>query len=119
MLEHDLKDDVRAFWNRSSCGEVYADGTSEMTYYESHALKRFELEPYIRDFAAFQDGQGKKVLEIGVGMGADHVEWAKSHPKTLSGIDLTSRSVEHARKRLSIYGFESEVRVGDAEALPY
>jgi ubiquinone/menaquinone biosynthesis C-methylase UbiE len=119
MIEHDLKNDVKAFWDRSSCGEVYASGSSEIEYYESHSLKRFELEPYIRDFASFNEGRDRDVLEIGVGMGADHVEWAKSKPSTLSGIDLTPRSVEHTQKRLAIYGFVSDVRVGDAEALPY
>lgn len=119
MVKSNAKRNVMEFWDRASCGEVYARGNSEVDYYESHAQKRFALEPYIRDFARFGDGQGKDVLEIGVGMGGDHVEWAKSKPRSLSGIDLTPRSAEHTRKRLSIYGLTSEVRVGDAEALPY
>jgi ubiquinone/menaquinone biosynthesis C-methylase UbiE len=119
MIEMDAKQSVMEFWDRSSCGEVYATGGSEVEYYESHSQKRFELEPYIRDFAGFGDGQGKDVLEIGVGMGGDHVEWAKSKPRSLAGIDLTPRAVEHTRKRLSIYGLTSEVRVSDAEALPF
>jgi len=119
MVELDAKQSVMEFWDRASCGEVYATGQSEIEYYERHAQRRFDLEPYIRDFARFGDGQGKDVLEIGVGMGGDHVEWAKSKPRSLSGIDLTPRSAEHTRKRLSLYGLASEVRVGDAEALPY
>jgi ubiquinone/menaquinone biosynthesis C-methylase UbiE len=119
MIKLDSKQSVMEFWDRSSCGEVYATGSSEVAYYETHARKRFELEPYIRDFARFSDGQEKDVLEVGVGMGGDHVEWAKSKPRSLSGIDLTPRSAEHTRKRLSLYGLTSDVRVGDAEALPY
>ncbi|MEQ1847689.1 MAG: class I SAM-dependent methyltransferase, partial [Nitrospira sp.] len=119
MIEIDAKQNVREFWDRSSCGEVYARGNSELEYYESHAQQRFELEPYIRDFARFGDGRGKDVLEVGIGMGGDHVEWAKSKPRSLSGIDLTPRSAEHTQKRLSLYGLTSDVRVGDAEALPY
>jgi ubiquinone/menaquinone biosynthesis C-methylase UbiE len=115
----DLKTQVRDFWDNKSCGEVYAIGHSEKDYYESHSRARYELEPYIDKFARFHEGKGKDVLEIGVGMGADHVEWAKSQPLTLTGIDLTPRAVEHARKRLDIYGLKSEVRVGDAEKLPF
>ncbi|HUT51931.1 MAG TPA: class I SAM-dependent methyltransferase [bacterium] len=115
----DLKQQVKEFWNRRSCGEVYADGDSEMDYYESHRRARFELEPYIAGFARFEEARGKDVLEIGVGMGADHVEWARYGPKSLSGIDMTPRAVEHTARRLRLYGLHSDVRVADAEALPF
>ena len=52
-------------------------------------------------------------------MGADFIEWAKSSPKSLTGIDLTPRAVEHTKKRLAIYGFQANVEVADAENLPY
>ena len=117
--EADLKTQVRNFWDDKSCGEVYATGQSERDYYESHSRARYELEPYIRDFAKFHEGQGKDVLEIGIGMGADHIEWAKSQPHSLTGIDLTPRAIEHTTKRMTIYGLKSEVGVGDAEKLPF
>jgi SAM-dependent methyltransferase len=117
--EADLKTQVRDFWDERSCGEVYATGQSERDYYESHSRARYELEPYLHDFARFYEGQGKDVLEIGVGMGADHIEWARSQPRSLTGIDLTPRAVEHTRKRLTLYGLKSEVFVGDAEKLPF
>jgi len=117
--EVELKTLVRDFWDASSCGEVYAAGQSERSYYESHRKARYDLEPYLRDFARFNEGAGKDVLEIGVGMGADHVEWARVHPRSLTGIDLTPRAVEHTRKRLAIYGFESDVRLGDAERMSF
>jgi ubiquinone/menaquinone biosynthesis C-methylase UbiE len=118
-IEDDLKGRVRDFWDDASCGEVYASGQSERDYYESHSNARYELEPYILDFAKFNEGQGKDVLEIGVGMGADHIEWAKAKPHLLVGIDLTPRAVEHTKNRLTIYGLESEVKVADAEKLPF
>jgi ubiquinone/menaquinone biosynthesis C-methylase UbiE len=115
----DRKSPVREFWNQGSCGEVYAQGSSELEYYESHRAARYRLEPYIRDFAKFPEGRGGDVLEIGVGMGADHVEWAKSDPLSLTGVDLTPRAVEHTQKRLALYGLRSDVQVGDAEQLPF
>lgn len=114
-----LKDQVKDFWEDGSCGEVYATGQSELEYYEVHRKARYALEPYIPVFAKFHEGEGKDVLEIGVGMGADHVEWAKSNPKTLTGIDLTSRAVEHTQKRLKQYALDSDVKPGDAENLPF
>jgi SAM-dependent methyltransferase len=59
------------------------------------------------------------VLEIGVGMGADHLEWARSSPRSLTGVDLTQRAVDHTRRPLSPYGFEARVQTADAERLPF
>lgn len=114
-----LKDQVKDFWEDGSCGEVYATGETDLEYFETHRKTRYTLEPYLPLFAKFEEGTGKDVLEVGVGMGADHVEWAKSKPNSLTGVDLTSRAVEHTKKRLSVYGFHSKVVVGDAENLPF
>jgi len=114
-----LKHSVREFWNRQSCGEVYAGAGEERARYETHAEARYALEPYLPEFARFSDGAGRDVLEIGVGMGADHVEWARSRPRSLAGVDLTPRAVDHTGRRLALYGLESDLRVADAEALPF
>jgi len=117
--QSELKIRVRDFWEEKSCGEVYATGQSEKEYYESHAKARYDLEPYILDFAKFHEGRGKDVLEIGVGMGSDYVQWAKSAPRSLTGIDLTPRAIEHTRKRLAVYSLEPVIKVADAEGLPF
>jgi ubiquinone/menaquinone biosynthesis C-methylase UbiE len=110
---------VGAFWERASCGEVYADGTTERDRFEAQARARYEMEPFIFPFARFEEAAGRDVLEIGVGMGADHLEWARARPRTLTGVDLTERAVEHTRRRLSLYGFDARVRTADAERLPF
>lgn len=115
----DLKASVQAFWDAASCGEVYASGSSERERYESHAQARYSLEPYIADFANFATGRGCDVLEVGVGMGADHAEWARSGPRTLTGVDLTPRAIGHTKTRLGILDRTSRLLVGDAENLPF
>jgi SAM-dependent methyltransferase len=117
--QQSLKTQVQEFWDKASCGEVYATGESEKAQYEAQAEARYTLEPYLKTFAQFPAAAGKDVLEIGVGMGADHLELAKAGPRTLSGVDLTPRAIEHTHKRLDIYGLPSELRVGDAENLPF
>jgi len=114
----ELKVAVRDFWQTASCGEVYALGDSLEAQFADHSKARYELEPYIRDFAGF-DGAGKDVLEVGVGMGADHVEWAKSRPARLVGIDFTPRAVEWTSKRIELAGLSSQLQVDDAENLPF
>jgi SAM-dependent methyltransferase len=110
---------VQEFWNRRSCGEVYGTGNSLADQHDAQARARYELEPYIFDFARFADGRGKDVLEIGVGMGADHLGWAKSLPRSLTGIDLTPRAIEHTRARIETHGLASTLECADAEHLPF
>jgi SAM-dependent methyltransferase len=113
------KEEVREFWNQSSCGEAYAEGASPREQLERQARTRYELEPYLADFAKFADGSGKDVLEIGVGMGADHLEWARARPRSLTGIDLTPRAIDFTRKRLELHAQTSDLRIADAEKLPF
>lgn len=114
-----LKKEVKEFWNKKSCGEIYAHGQSEKMFYASQSKSRYTLEPYIIDFAKFHEGHNKDILEIGVGMGSDHAEWAKYKPKSLTGIDLTPRAIEHTKSRLSLFNLTSDLKVTDAESLPF
>jgi SAM-dependent methyltransferase len=114
-----LKQDVRDFWEEASCGEVYAEGATRRAQLDAQFRARYALEPYIADFARFSDGHGRDVLEIGVGMGADHLRWAEAEPRRLVGIDLTPRAVDHTRFRLTSAGHRPRLAVGDSETLPF
>lgn len=118
-MESDLKLEVARFWDASSCGEVYATGDSLAASYEAQSRTRYALEPYLHEFARFEDARDRDVLEIGVGMGADHVEFARARPRSLHGVDLTDRAIEHTRQRLELLGLSSELQVADAERLPF
>jgi ubiquinone/menaquinone biosynthesis C-methylase UbiE len=115
----ELKEQVRRFWDAKSCGETYAQGRDIREQFETQARERYLLQPEIQKFADFSQGSGKDVLEIGVGMGADYLEWAKCGPRSLCGIDLTERAVSFTRERLDLYGLRSNLQVADAEHLPY
>ena len=109
---------VREFWNEASCGEALYLERSNAAGYARQLETRYRLEPYIRDFARFQDWTGKDVLEIGVCLGADHQSFAEAGAR-LCGIDLTERAIEHTVARFALLGLHSDVRVADAETLPY
>jgi hypothetical protein len=51
---------------------------SDREAYESQARARYALEPYIAELAAFDRSRGRRVLEIGVGLGADHQRFAEA-----------------------------------------
>lgn len=112
------KQQVHDFWNDASCGEdLYLREVTKEGYNEQAAV-RYDLEPYIQDFAQFDEARGKTVLEIGVGLGADHQRFAQAGA-ILSGIDLTERAVEHTQRRLAAFGLSSNLAVGDAEELEF
>lgn len=112
------KQAVLDFWERASCGEeLYLHDLGKDAYAEQ-ARRRYQLEPYIENFAAFAAAAGRKVLEIGVGLGADHQRFAAAGAE-LSGIDLTERAVAHVRRRLGLFGLASQLSTGDAENLPF
>lgn len=112
------KQAVHDFWNAASCGEAqYLHGTERASYAEEARI-RYELEPYIPGFARFDDTCGKDVLEIGVGLGADHLGFAQAGAR-LHGVDLTPRAIEHTRRRLEAFRLPSSLQTADAEHLPF
>lgn len=112
------KDQVKGFWNQAACGEELYLPQENAQGYEAQKKKRYELEPYILDFACFSQYQGKKVLEIGVGLGADHEMFVRAGALT-TGIDLTERAILQTKKRLESLNLTSTLFTADAEKLPF
>jgi ubiquinone/menaquinone biosynthesis C-methylase UbiE len=109
---------VEEFWDKASCGEdLYLQNQQREGYIE-HARRRYELEPIIEEFAGFAAAANTKVLEIGVGLGADHQRFAEAGA-LLTGIDLTARAVAHTERRLALFGLHSLLSSGDAENLAF
>lgn len=112
------KDAVREFWDEAACGEkLYLEATDGEGF-RRQAETRYSLEPYIVPFADFTSTAGTRVLEIGVGLGADHQRFAEAGAH-LSGVDLTPRAIELTTRRFAALGLASDLRVGDAEHLDF
>lgn len=109
---------VADYWEAAACGEeLYLRGRM-LADYDLQAAERYRLEPSIPPFAQFERYRGRRVLEIGVGLGADHERFALAGA-SLCGIDLTERAVAHARRRLELRGLRSELQCASAQELPY
>lgn len=117
-MTDNAKKEVEEFWDRASCGEDLYLQSQELEGYAAHARRRYELEPFIEELAEFDTTAGLRVLEIGVGLGADHCRFAQAGAR-LAGIDLTPRAVAHTRRRLALFGLDSALAVGDAENLAF
>ena len=113
------KEKVKAFWDAASCGEsLLMDGVYTKDQFNHQRKLRYEWEPEIVEFTQFNKYRGKKVLEIGVGLGADHQSWAEAGTD-LYGIDLTPRAIANTRMRFELFGLNSKLEVADAETLPF
>lgn len=113
------KDKVRAYWEARPCGSAHASaepGTSE--FFAQVEEERTRLEPFIADFAEFERWQGKRVLEIGVGLGTDFIRFARAGA-VVTGVDLTEAAIELVTRRIAAEGLNADLRVADAEALPF
>lgn len=120
MNHERLKEQVKAYWNKASCG---TDSTRQskhtLAYFEEIEKHRYTAEADIFSFAQFTRFYGKKVLEVGVGAGTDFVQWVRAGAQAY-GVDLTQEAIDNVSERLRVYGLQAaDLRVADAEALPY
>jgi ubiquinone/menaquinone biosynthesis C-methylase UbiE len=113
-----LKSAVKAHWQQQPCGTRDLPAEDRRRFFRQLEDERYQLEPYLPPFARFEEGRGKKVLEVGIGAGTDFINWVR-HGAQTSGIDLTEQGVQLTRERLRLEGLEADVRVGDAEQLPF
>ncbi len=113
-----LKDEVQDFWNAEPCGSRYLEAAEDFEAFEAHLRSRYALEPHIPQFAKFSSARDLRVLEIGAGIGADYLEWLRAGADA-TGIDLSAISIERAKRRCVLAGYEPDLRVADAERLPF
>lgn len=110
---------VRDYWNRRPCNIRHsprAIGTKE--YFDEVEARKYFVEPHIPRFVEFPRWRGKRVLEIGCGIGTDTINFARNGAK-VTAVDLSEKSIEIARTRAEVYGFQEDVQFfcGNAEEL--
>lgn len=114
-----LKEQVRAYWDRASCGTWAATAAKySREYFEQIEAERYRLEPEIHAFAQFTRAHGQRVLEVGVGAGTDFLQWVRAGANAV-GIDLTREAIDNVSRRLRVYGLSADVRQADCEQLPF
>ena len=110
-------DEVRQYWNRRPCNIRHSRaqvGTRQ--YFDEVEARKYFVEPHIPRFAQFERWRGKKVLEIGCGIGTDSINFAR-HGADLAVIDVSAESLALCRKRFQDYGLSARFYQGNAEHL--
>lgn len=111
--------EVRKYWNARPCNIRHGRsdiGTRE--YFDEVEARKYAVEPHIPGFAEFEKWAGKKVLEIGCGIGTDTMNFAR-HGASVTSVDLSEVSIELARKRAEVFGLQDQIKFyhGNAEEL--
>jgi 2-polyprenyl-3-methyl-5-hydroxy-6-metoxy-1,4-benzoquinol methylase len=110
---------VKDYWNARPCNIRHSTApVGSRQYFDEVEARKYFVENHIPGFAEFERWRGKRVLEIGCGIGTDTVNFAR-HGATVTSVDLSDKSLELARQRVKLYGFEEQVKfyAGNAEEL--
>jgi SAM-dependent methyltransferase len=111
---------VQDYWSRLPCGAEFSQKQSgSREFYDEVEDFRYSTEPEVFSFAQFTRFRGARVLEVGVGLGTDFLQWVRAGAKAY-GVDLTIEGIKHARRRLELCGLRAQgLMVADAELLPF
>jgi SAM-dependent methyltransferase len=107
---------VREYWNRRPCNLRHSPapvGTRE--YFDQVEARKYLVEPHIPRFAQYPRWAGKRVLEIGCGIGTDTMNFARAGAQ-VTAVDLSARSLELARQRAVVFGLEKQITFVEADA---
>lgn len=109
-------DDVRTYWDRRPCNIRHSTepiGTRQ--YFDEVEARKYFVEPHIPGFAQFERWNGKRVLEIGCGIGTDTINFARAGAR-VTAVDLSVESLKLARQRAEVFGFEDRIQFAHADA---
>jgi SAM-dependent methyltransferase len=110
---------VRDYWNACPCNIRHSpQPVGSREYFDEVEARKYLVEPHIPGFAEFPRWKGKRVLEIGCGIGTDTINFARAGAR-VTAVDLSEKSLELARRRADVFGLSDRIdfRVADAERL--
>ena len=116
---------VQEFWNSHPCGDHIVGGLhgehadDHERFFAAYDAWRYDQEGHIPACLDRFDFRERRVLEIGLGQGAESEQLIRRGAKW-SGLDLTSESVERVRARLELRQLPYvDLRQGSALQIPW
>jgi ubiquinone/menaquinone biosynthesis C-methylase UbiE len=116
---------VQNFWQNHACGDAQVGGLHGRfhddyeEFFTEYDRFRYQNERHLADCIDALNVSGKRVLEIGLGEGADSERLIRNGARW-SGVDLTAESIERVRTRLAMRDLPyDELRQGSVLELPF
>lgn len=107
---------VADYWNRRPCNIRHSrEPIGTENYFNEVERRKYFVEPHIPKFAEFARWEGKKVLEIGCGIGTDTINFAR-HGAEVTAVDLSEESLKLAKQRAKVFGLEDRITFYQANA---
>lgn len=114
-----LLSDVQAYWNERIHDlemTTHKPGTKE--FFQDLDAYRFDKLRYLPRVVDFNGYSGKRLLEVGCGIGTDLVRFAQGGART-TGIDLSTTALSLAEKNAQHFGVSVDFRFANGEHLPF
>lgn len=116
-MNEKLIDEVKQFWDRRPCNIRHStEPVGTKKYFDEVERRKYFVEPHIPEFAQFERWRGKKVLEIGCGIGTDSINFARAGAE-LTCVELSTESLNICKKRFGVFGLKARFYQGNAEKL--
>ncbi len=120
-----MESEIKDFWQTHPCGAEFVGDLSNETrgeyeqFFRRYDAFRYAKEPHILKNLDRIDFGGKRILEIGLGQGAD-AEQIVRRGGIYSGVDLTEESAKRVRMRFSLHELPFEnIERASALKLPF
>lgn len=112
-----IKQQIQEYWDRQPCNIKHSQKTlGSAEYWQEVTAKKYRAEPHILDFANHKEWAGKRVLEVGCGLGTDAEQFARAGA-IYTGIDFSPRSVELTQQRFDTFGLSGKIFSADIETV--
>jgi 2-polyprenyl-3-methyl-5-hydroxy-6-metoxy-1,4-benzoquinol methylase len=108
--------DVQRYWDARPCNIRHsAKPVGSKEYFDEVEARKYLVEPHIPAFAEFERWNGKRVLEVGCGIGTDSINFARAGAD-LTAVELSGESLRIAAERAKVMGVADRIRFVQANA---
>lgn len=111
------REEAVKLWTTHPCGAIDGDLDS-LAYFLDVERSRYLQQPWQRERFGFEKYSGKRVLEIGVGLGTDLAQFGKAGAEC-HGIDITDRHLALTARNFEARGLKATLTKCDATRTPY